>query len=310
MQDTMSLKEYKNVTLYNLRKEKGKWYSGAYNESAVLIPEFIHIKRSQKLTISDYAVIKNTNFQNTFKFDTIYWGGYLFSHYGHFLMESLTRYYAIKESNIKILYFTASNVVPSFVLEIFKILNIENRIVFVDFNSLVKIDKFYIAEASYRISDYYTQDFFDSLQVYDTSNSKYLQKKIWISRSTLKKRYILGEKKLEEILTKKGWMIVHPELLCIEEQLSIFTSADHISGFIGSAFHSILLVKNVTAKLDIFLLDNHIIHPNFENMQNSRKLNCDFHSLQLEKKGINTFKHKYWELTQDQIDSMIHIINT
>ncbi len=307
----MSLKEYKNVTLYNLKKVKNKWYSGAYDKHSEAIPEFLHIKRLQKVTISDYTIIKNTNFQKIFKFNTICWGGYIFSHYGHFLMESLTRFYALRETNIKILYFTADDLVPSFVLEIFKILNIENRIVFININSLLKIDKLYIAKASYRIADYYTQDFFDSLQVYDKTNSKYLQKKIWLSRSSLKKHYILGEKKLEEKLKKKSWIIVHPELLCVEEQLSIFTSAYHISGFIGSAFHSLLLVRDLTAKLDIFLLNNNNnIHPNFINMQNSRKLKYNFHSLQLKNKSVNNFKNRYWELTQNQIDSIDTIINT
>lgn len=74
---------------------------------------------------------------------------------------------------------------------------------------------------------------------------------IYLSRSKLNssKRRILNELELEEQLGKRGWSIVHPQELPLDEQISAMGSAKRIGGAIGSAFHLLMALGTQPADL-------------------------------------------------------------
>ena len=70
--------------------------------------------------------------------------------------------------------------------------------------------------------------------------------RVWLSRSRINSDNLVftNERELETMLAKRGWMIFHPEEHSMKEQLETFASGEVLMGCIGSAFHTLLLMKN------------------------------------------------------------------
>jgi hypothetical protein len=73
-------------------------------------------------------------------------------------------------------------------------------------------------------------------------NDPQTEQPVYLSRSHLKrrKRQIVGEKEFEAILESKGFLVVHPEELTIEEQIKTINRHRHIFAANGSAAHLIV----------------------------------------------------------------------
>lgn len=62
--------------------------------------------------------------------------------------------------------------------------------------------------------------------------------RIFISRSRFRRRRLTNERQIEALFERHGFRIVHPELLPIEEQIALFSTAKMIAGLGGSAMHN------------------------------------------------------------------------
>ena len=78
-------------------------------------------------------------------------------------------------------------------------------------------------------------------------------KRVWLSRSRLAEHAgrILDEDEIESRLRSIGWMILHPQELPVRRQLEIMSDAETIGGFLGSAFHTLILANNIHARIRI-----------------------------------------------------------
>ncbi|MFL5252649.1 MAG: glycosyltransferase 61 family protein [Rhodopila sp.] len=76
-------------------------------------------------------------------------------------------------------------------------------------------------------------------------------RRIWLSRHTLPDRFgrMIGEDVLEDRLRDLGWTVICPETLPVSAQVDLFATEAVVAGFIGSAFHAVLLAQTVTASL-------------------------------------------------------------
>lgn len=89
-----------------------------------------------------------------------------------------------------------------------------------------------------------TQEQADAFAVFEREPRKGLR--VWLSRSKIGSDNLVftNEREMEELLSSRGWMIFHPEEHSMEEQLEVFASGEVVMGCIGSAFHTLLLMKN------------------------------------------------------------------
>jgi hypothetical protein len=76
-------------------------------------------------------------------------------------------------------------------------------------------------------------------------------RRVWLSRSRLApdRGSIEGEAALETLLAAAGWEIVAPETLALRAQLDALAGAEEIAGFMGSAFHLLLLLDVVPGRV-------------------------------------------------------------
>lgn len=197
--------------------------------------------------------------------DFVYLGGFSW-HYGHFLLEGLTRIPLDREKRISYsyihhnLYLSNRRNIPH--VEYFlKALGIKSTPILsrASVHGNVWIPRPRMILKSYfdksqckiyeEIRDYALQDM--------DENTTY-PKMIYLSRSRLQKnkRKIDNEHVLETRLSKRGFKIIHMQELPISEQIKLVSHAEVIVGFSGSAMHS-LLFSNIDTKA-IILYDDKI----------------------------------------------------
>jgi capsular polysaccharide biosynthesis protein len=84
-------------------------------------------------------------------------------------------------------------------------------------------------------------------------SSKSLGFKIYVSRRYVsnQKRRIENEVEVEDFLRKKGFIVIFPEQMTLMDQINLFNAAGLIVGPAGSAFHTILFLRN-KPRIEIF----------------------------------------------------------
>lgn len=178
-------------------------------------------------------------------------GGYIFGHFGHFLLESCSRLWATESgSDLRVLWLLAEGFFHPFQKAVLRILGVRNEHLFLTVPT--EIERLHIPAPAYRVQDWCHPRMVEFMGRHKGELEP--KEKLWISRSALPDSlaHIEGEIEIEEALRKRGWRIWHPQTCPLTEQLSVLGSAGHISGFAGSAFHSLLLMESVSAKITMF----------------------------------------------------------
>ncbi|MDR2603908.1 MAG: glycosyltransferase family 61 protein [Desulfovibrio sp.] len=187
---------------------------------------------------------------------TYIYGGCLFGHFGHFIWESLSRLYAIRQcKDYPILFISPNDKIYDVHSLLFKTIGIRNEIRLVKIptsvNNLIysppgsSISPLFIIDEQINKMQYFT---FSK----NGNKSKTTKEKIWLSRSKLKNGKVTNEHEIEEKLRKIGYTIIHPEALHFREQVRLISTSDVVAGFDGSAFFSLLFAKEIRSKFIVF----------------------------------------------------------
>ena len=180
--------------------------------------------------------------------DVVYIGFY-WDHYGHFIIEQLSRlWYFIKngDKKLKLCYSMANGMpLPGYIKQLFNILGIteQNSIKITEptrFRSII------IPEMSTLASNWYTKEY---KLIYDTIRSRVMpvyNDKVYLSRTHFEKskEYEFGEWYIEKLFAVNGYKIVYPEELSFIEQLSIIKGAKTVACISGSLLHQMLFAQD------------------------------------------------------------------
>lgn len=186
--------------------------------------------------------------------------GYLFHHFGHFILESLSRIWFYNISQLPCVWTTAykySSRLEQYQIDILKILGIDNPI-FID--RCARIDNIFVPSVSVAIPDLITDTFCNFLKKFDSSTHTLNIPMLWLSRSDIKNNFSSDRNtenrsyqyKLETQLQHKGWNIFHPHHHSIDNQLTTISQSKIVAGFESSAFHNLLLLNNYSGKVLMF----------------------------------------------------------
>ena len=187
--------------------------------------------------------------------------GYLFSGYGHFILESLAMYYCIKQlppnyklvfsySNNKdiqscykdILTFKHSKQLIDYQVDVFYNLGITNEIEIIKEPTLFK--EIYVPPAGFALGRWFIKEQQEALELIESKPEK--GKYIYLSRYQYNSmRGARNENEIHDFLASRGWEIVYPERLSFKEQLEKIASAEIIFGITGSALHNLIFIKNI-----------------------------------------------------------------
>ncbi len=209
--------------------------------------------------------------------------GQLWDHFGHFLLESLARAWAFAALPGPILWQrnAAHARLSGWQQDIFDRLGLggrEHRVV----DRPVRIARLAVPEPGL-----VTRRFLHPMQEAILAAHPYRPpepgRRVWLSRSGLsaKRAHIDGVDAIEAALADEGWTILRPETLSIADQLQALEAAEVIAGFEGSAFHGLLLGRDVRARIVIFSRGP-AINPNYHMIAHAKRLDQQVMTLQLE----------------------------
>ncbi|WP_165734676.1 glycosyltransferase 61 family protein [Pseudoalteromonas sp. C8] len=249
-----------------VNREKRQFKAGVYDQSGNLISEALR-QDSDYLEQEHFTQIdkeKSTHLANKnvnkLSGHYIYLGFYT-EHYGHFLLETLSRIWAVKGSTQYDGFIFSNFVLPrksdeltSFASFCFKKLGLNpDKVIILKEDTLVETLTVPNAQC-YILNKVHPNyiNIFERLRQ-NVLNLQVSNLKFYLSRSKLqkRKRKVVNEHKIEEVFTEHGFKVVYMEDLTIDMQLSLLVNASVIAGLEGSALHNCLFMKPRTKVISI-----------------------------------------------------------
>ena len=230
-------------TEQNFVQEAGVLYSdGSYCSSGALWRNGRALTVQPKMPEGDLPVREGTWL----------WGGLLWMHFGHFLVESTARLWALETLNIPIdgILFAPKrprngSEVHAFQHEFVKLMGTEVPVVCLD--APTKVERLIVPGQGFGLGSMIegTQNYRDAIAARFANDIQAKgPKKLYISRSKLPagRGNLIGETELEAHLEKQGYTVFHPEKHNLTDQIAIYKAADQIIAAEGSALHLLAMV--------------------------------------------------------------------
>lgn len=249
MPDEPGLIELTEVTLAPVRSPQGPWGKhlfGAFDRNGQFIDGFAH----PWCAIDGMPAAPIARHQGT----AIY-GGVAMHHVGHFLLEGLSRLWCLKRfPELPIIWHWIDLPIPhpddrSWQGELIGLLGLaKHRHILL--RGPLLVERLLLPEPGFRSGQFLHPLQAASLRCV-TGPEAIPGKRIWLSRSALPNQFgrVAGEEQVEALLSAKGWTIIHPERESMRRSAALFHEAELVSGFIGSAFHTVLLHAAPRARL-------------------------------------------------------------
>lgn len=64
----------------------------------------------------------------------------------------------------------------------------------------------------------------------------------------------------------------------------------------------------IPARLDIFLLYDGTVHPNFRNMPRGRNYDCHLYTILLTREGGESFGVRYWAMKEGAMEALVDLL--
>ncbi|SBV96019.1 hypothetical protein KL86DPRO_10972 [uncultured delta proteobacterium] len=189
---------------------------------------------------------------------TYIFGGYLFGHFGHCIVESLAYLHIIRQcGDFPILFMSPRTGNFALNKRILRFLNVFNEIILI--KEPTQVEKLVIGPAGSQIKPPLFSDAqIAALGTFPASREEPSGEKIWLSRSEFRYGGLENEAAIEKTLQEWGWKIMHPECLPLPEQVRRISTASCVAGLDGSAFYGALLADTVHGRFFVFSRRNHM----------------------------------------------------
>ena len=204
---------------------------------------------------SSYVIDKN---EITYLDEDVIFGGALMGHFGHFILECLTRLWyvllppphthtleKVSKFNKKILFITTSHGgYKQWFDEFFRLMGIaKERIIYVD--TPTQCRSITVPERSMRLGKSYTKEYLIPFETIKANVSPANVKKLYLSRKNfeVEKRKCFGEMYFDDFFAAHGFKSIEMEELSVEEQISLIMGADEIASGTGTLTHFSLFCK-------------------------------------------------------------------
>ncbi len=165
-------------------------------------------------------------------------GGLAFDHFGHFLLESTARLWALpKTHELPWIFISVDReTLPEYQLGFLEILGLpRERVIVVP--GCVKVERLLIPQPSFTYHHHATHAYRDTFRAAQLRPTSTHTRRIFLSRQNSTIARTVGERELETVLNQDGWEIVYPENLSARAQAELFSNDTVVLGMQGSAFH-------------------------------------------------------------------------
>lgn len=246
LQYPLNIRTYKNVFNHGF---------SLYGENQQIISESSFYRGVPDYNLLNASVTTNIHprrIKNILVHDLYFWLGVVHQHFGHFMVSSLSRLWALKSQpkKIKIAYLGES---PDHLFKVPHIAYIFNQLgikkhQLKNITETTLFKQIVIAERSFNENHSISYMYKKTLErIYPSLSNNSLQKEyIYISKSRLLRgvRSIENEYQLCDYLTSKGIKCIFPEQLSFIDQLKLWQTNQNFVGFSSSAFHMAAMFGN------------------------------------------------------------------
>jgi hypothetical protein len=175
--------------------------------------------------------------------------GFISRHYGHFLIESLARAWAIigdRFRDLPILVHAKDESIFEipYIKRVFETLGVSSSRLLL-FDRPTQLHQVFVPNPSVQVNSHIHESFKETLhhiaRAAVPNALPRTDQPLYVSRTLLKdiRRTHSGESELEEFIRNKGGRIFHPQLHSIDEQIEAFNRHNLIIGVNGSAMHNL-----------------------------------------------------------------------
>ena len=224
---------------------------GVYSAEGVYQASSCHLRRSKDLTAGNPHKI-SVGKGEIIKGRYLYLG-WFFNHYGHFMLESLSRAWALAEvGNIDgvVMHLHAADAPAApYLMAFFDLLSIPREKVIFVLDDL-QIETLLLPSQQAVLSRAISPQM---LSLYRLLGRRAVAikgqqdtEKLYISRRLLPddQRKASNEATLEACFQEKGYRVVHPQFMDVISQLALFSGAKYFAGMEGSGLHNILFSQH------------------------------------------------------------------
>lgn len=205
-------------------------------------------------------------------------GGYVFRHFGHFLLEGLSRTYPLidKKFKHKKLVFVVNKKIkklPSYVLDMLSGLGVTQKDIILIHKTTMFAGVFVPPQSSV-IGKYISNTMIKVLNTISNNlENRRLQTydKIYLSRSKMNDGRTFGESGIEKIFANNGYKIIWPETLPLCDQITLAHNCRVMAGTAGTALHLAMFMKPGGTVIQI--KRNTLVGDNAQNQYNICNLN-------------------------------------
>ncbi len=269
--ETVSFKTYEDAiylpfTAGKFLDHDPRW--GLYTADGHLIPEAAYrrgsdlalVGQSERIDVEHDAI-------DAAPFDTMVYGGPLLAHYGHFLLTTLARCWALDGSHPVLFHSTprVQDHEAGFIVELLRCAGLEQRSF--SFDRPTRLRRVIVPEpALYEQHSIWTHHAAAMAAIGRAIPSlpSPSPKKVYLSKSRLISGVngLEGESFIDLKMRQAGFEVIHPEHLGLAEQVNLFRKAELIVGTAGSAFHTLALTPHTQARRLVLTLE-HFLNTNF-----------------------------------------------
>ena len=182
--------------------------------------------------------------------EDIVYVGFIFNHWGHFLIDFCTRLWAADvypgHKLVFITYEKAHVNLHDNIWRFMELLGIDlKNVLFI--NQPTKFKKVFVPECAYQTNSYYSDLYLDLFEKV-ARNAKQIgieYDKVYFARTAYKAAIDkeIGEESLVNLFKTNGYTIVFPEHLSLDEQIEVIRNSSIIAGITGSVTHNMLFAK-------------------------------------------------------------------
>ena len=186
--------------------------------------------------------------------ETVVYCGFLVNHWGHFLVEAVTRLWYALENDTgvdKYVFFLNENEqreLKGNYREFFRLLGILDKIEII--NQPTTYREVIVPEIAFRCMEFYSPRFlaiFDAIADRIVPSPEWVpEKKIFFTRTGFSKGNNLefGGECLDNFFLRNGFTVLHPERLSLSQMIYQIRNAEEIATISGSAHHNMLFAQN------------------------------------------------------------------
>lgn len=237
--------EGEDATILPMRRPMGE-----YGRGGVVDNEGRYVPESE----IGKAVYQGYDFANAeYRNEKVVYCGFLINHWGHFLLEGISRLWYYFENDLtidKYIFFLEENEqreISGNYKELLQLLNIWDKLEFI--NRPTTFRYMVVPEPSYRCGRYYSAQFlriFEEAVKHVRSDPTWKKpEKIFLSRSKFSKgkSYEFGLEALDDFYKKNGYTIIFPETISLSQLIYYIQHTTVVASTSGTLPHHMLFAK-------------------------------------------------------------------